>query len=59
MNLKLMDNRELEKAPQNFALFAHGRGHSIKHESRELIYSWMDTHLKPSKATETKLVEQE
>lgn len=59
MNLKLMDVWELEKAPQNFAFFAHGRGHSIKHESRELIYGWMDTHLKPAEATETKLVDQE
>lgn len=58
MNLKLMDVWELEKAAQNFAFFAHGRGHSIKHESRELIYAWMDTHLKPSEATETKLVNQ-
>ena len=56
MNLKLMDVWELEKAPQNFAFFAHGRGHSIKHESRELIYAWMDTHLKPGEATETKRV---
>ena len=56
MNVKLMDVWELEKAPQNFAFFAHGRGHSIKHESRELIYAWMDTHLKPAEATETRLV---
>ena len=58
MNLKLMDVWELEKAPQNFAFFAHGQGHSIKHESRELIYAWMDTHLKPGEATETKRVGQ-
>ena len=58
MNLKLMDVWELEDAAQNFAFFAHGRGHSIKHESRELIYAWMDTHLKPAEATKTKLVSQ-
>jgi dienelactone hydrolase len=58
MNLKLMEVWELEKAAKNFAFFAHGRGHSIKHESRELIYAWMDTHLKPAEATETKLVNQ-
>lgn len=56
MNLKLMDVWELEKAPQNFAFFAHGRGHTVAHESRELIYGWMDSHLKPADATATKLV---
>lgn len=56
MNMKLMDVWELEKTPENFAFFAHGRGHSVKHESRQLIYGWMDTHLKPKEATETTLV---
>ena len=57
MNLKIMDVYELEGAPENFAFFAHGRGHSVAHESRQLIYGWMDTHLKPAAATATKLVE--
>ncbi|MFG0331881.1 MAG: dienelactone hydrolase family protein [Maioricimonas sp. JB049] len=57
MNLKLMDVFELEGAPENFAFFAHGRGHSVAHESRQLIYGWMDTHLKPASATATKRVE--
>lgn len=56
MLLKVMDVYELEKAPQNFAFFVHGKGHSVAHESRELIYGWMDTHLKPKSATKTKLV---
>ena len=56
MNLKLMDVWELEAAAENFAFFAHGRGHSIKHESRELIYAWMNTHLKPAEATKTERV---
>ncbi|WP_417383630.1 dienelactone hydrolase family protein [Gimesia sp.] len=56
MLLKVMDVYELEKAPQNFAFFVHGKGHSVAHESRELMYGWMDTHLKPSAATKTKLV---
>ena len=56
MNMKLMEVWELEKAPENFAFYAHGRGHSVKHESRELIYGWMDTHLKPAEFTATKLV---
>lgn len=56
MNMKLMDVWELEKTPENFAFFAHGRGHSVKHESRQLIYGWMDSHLKPKEATETRLV---
>ncbi|MEW4527054.1 dienelactone hydrolase family protein [Maioricimonas sp. JC845] len=57
MNLKIMDVYELEGTPENFAFFAHGRGHSVAHESRQLIYGWMDTHLKPAAATATKLVE--
>lgn len=56
MLLKVMDVYELEKKPQNFAFFVHGRGHSVAHESRELIYGWMDTHLKHKSATKTKLV---
>lgn len=56
MNMKLMDVYELEGVPENFAFYAHGRGHSVAHESRALMYAWMDTHLKPKSATETKLV---
>ncbi|PHS00752.1 MAG: hypothetical protein COA78_23650 [Blastopirellula sp.] len=47
---------ELEKAPQNFAFYVHGRGHSVAHESRQLMYGWMDTHLKPDSATKTQLI---
>jgi len=56
MLMKVMDVYELEKAPGNFAFYVHGRGHSVKHESRQLMYGWMDTHLKPPEATETRLV---
>lgn len=56
MNLKIMDVYELEDAPQNFAFFVHGRGHSVEYESRQLIYGWMDSHLKPPAATVTRLV---
>lgn len=56
MLMKVMDVYELEKAPQNFAFFVHGKGHSVAHESRALMYAWMDTHLKPESATKTKLV---
>ena len=56
MLMKVMDVYELEKAPQNFAFFVHGKGHSVAHESRALMYSWMDTHLKPESETKTKLV---
>ena len=58
MLMRVMDVYELEKAPQNFAFYVHGRGHSVAHESRQLIYGWMDTHLKPPEATKTKLVGQ-
>jgi len=56
MLLKVMDVYELEKVPQNFAFFVHGKGHSVAHESRELMYGWMDSNLKPKSATKTKLV---
>jgi acetyl esterase/lipase len=56
MLMKVMDVYELEKAPQNFAFYVHGRGHSVAHESRELIYGWLDSHLKPPNAIKTHLV---
>lgn len=56
MLMQIMGVYELYGMPQNFAFYVHGRGHSVEHESRELIYAWMDTHLKPSSATETHLV---
>ncbi len=56
MHLRVMDVYELVKAPQNFAFYVHGRGHSVAHESRQLMYGWMDTHLKPPSATQTRLV---
>ncbi len=56
MLMRVMDVYELEQAPQNFAFYIHGRGHTVAHESRQLIYGWMDTHLKPAEATKTKLV---
>ena len=57
MLMKIMDVYDLEKASENFAFFVHGRGHSVAHESRELMYGWMDSHLKPAAATKTRLVE--
>ena len=56
MLMKIMDVYELEKAPQNFSFYVHGRGHSVAHESRSLMYGFMDAHLKPAEATKTKLV---
>lgn len=56
MLMKVMDVYELEEAPENFGFYVHGRGHSVAHESRQLIYGWMDTHLKPAEATRTRLV---
>jgi len=56
MMMKIMDIYELENASQNFGFYVHGRGHSVAHESRQLIYGWMDTHLKPAEATQTQLL---
>ncbi|QDU79392.1 Alpha/beta hydrolase family protein [Polystyrenella longa] len=58
MLMKVMDVYELEEKPENFAFFVHGRAHSVAHESRQLLYGWMDSHLKPAAATATKLVEE-
>lgn len=55
MNIKIMDVYELEGVPQNFGFYVHGRKHSVEHESRALIYGWMDTHLRPELTT-TRLV---
>ena len=56
MLMKIMDVYELERAAQNFGFYVHGRGHSVAHESRQLIYGFMDAHLKPPEATRTRLV---
>jgi pimeloyl-ACP methyl ester carboxylesterase len=59
MLTRIMDVYELEQAPGNFAFYAHGRGHAVPHESRQLIYGWLDAHLKPPEATKTRLVTEE
>jgi dienelactone hydrolase len=51
MNMKIMEVYALEGVPENFAFYVHGRGHSAAFESRELIYGWLDVHLKPPAAT--------
>ncbi len=56
MLLKVADVYELLGQPQQFAFFVHGRAHAAPHESRELIYAFLDAHLKPREATQTHLV---
>jgi dienelactone hydrolase len=56
MLLKIADVYDLLGKPENFAFFIHGRGHSIPHESRELIYGFLDSHLKSAEATATRLL---
>ena len=56
MCLAIADLYELIGAPENYAFFTHGRGHSVPHETRALMYAWMDTYLKPPEATATRLV---
>jgi hypothetical protein len=56
MLMKVMDVYMLHDAADNFGFYVHGRGHSAAHESRQLMYGWMDTHLKPAAATATHLV---
>ncbi|MCA9104851.1 MAG: dienelactone hydrolase family protein [Planctomycetales bacterium] len=47
---------ELENRPQDFAFFLHGMGHSVPHETRALIYAWLDHRLKPPDDTTPRLV---
>lgn len=56
MDMELMRVWALLGAPEDFAFYVHGRGHSVAHESRELIYAWLDVHLKPASATAARLV---
>ncbi|WP_417732398.1 dienelactone hydrolase family protein [Rosistilla oblonga] len=56
MLMKIMDVYELNGVPENLGFYVHGRKHSVAHESRQLIYGWMDAHLKPVEATQTHLV---
>jgi hypothetical protein len=56
MLMKIADVYQLVGQPDNFAFFVHGRGHSILHESRALIYAFLETHLQPAEATRTRPV---
>ena len=56
MLLKIADVYELIGKSENFSFFVHGRGHSVPYESRELIYGFLDMHLKPQADTETHLL---
>lgn len=57
MLLKIADVYDLVGKPENFAFYIHGRGHSVAHESRGLIYGFLDAHLKPAAELQTRLVE--
>jgi dienelactone hydrolase len=54
MLTKVADVYQLVGKPDNFAFFAHGRAHSFRHESRELAYGFLESHLKPAQATQTR-----
>ena len=45
MNLRLADVWQLEGAPQNFAFYVRGQGHSLEYDTRELVHAWIDKHL--------------
>jgi hypothetical protein len=42
--------------PEQFAFYVNGYGHKSPYESRELIYAWLDAHLKPPAATQPSLL---
>lgn len=56
MLMRIADAYALAGAPENFAFFIHGRGHAVPHESRELIYGFLDAHLKPAEQIATRLL---
>ena len=56
MLLKVADVYQLVGKPEDLAFFVHGRGHSLRHESRELIYGFLEAHLKPPEATRSRRV---
>ncbi len=56
MLMKIADLYQLLGKPENFAFFVHGRGHSVPYESRELIYSFLDAHLKPTETLQVQLL---
>lgn len=58
MLMKVMDVYELEGVPQNFAYYTHGQGHSVPYEARQLMYGWLDKHLKGEEASRASLVKE-
>ena len=56
MLAKLMELWELHDEPQKMSFYCHGQGHAIEHDARQLIYGWLDKHLKPSHVTAAPLV---
>jgi pimeloyl-ACP methyl ester carboxylesterase len=56
MLMKVAELYQLLGVPQNFAFFVHGRGHAVPYESRQLIYGFLEAHLKPPEATRARLV---
>lgn len=58
MLAKLMELYELTGVPEKISFYVHGQGHSVNHESRELIYGWLDVHLKPEAATFSPLLDE-
>jgi len=58
MLMKVMDIYELLGQSDQFAFFVHGKGHAVPYESRQLLYGWLDTHLKSADATEAHLIDE-
>jgi len=58
MSLKIADVYELLGKPEHYSFYVHGRGHSVPYQSRELIYGFLDAHLKPESAIQSHLVDQ-
>jgi dienelactone hydrolase len=56
MLTSVMGVYELVGAPENFSFYVHGRGHSVAHESRALLYGFLDANLQPPESLKTKLV---
>jgi dienelactone hydrolase len=58
MLMKVADIYQLVGKPENMGFFAHGRGHSVRYESRELIYGFLEAQLKVPEATKSRPVKE-
>jgi pimeloyl-ACP methyl ester carboxylesterase len=57
MMLSVAKVYEVVGAPEMHAFYFHGHGHGAPFDARELMYGWLDMHLKGPNATSARLLE--